>query len=137
MLDHEGFNSGAKGSTFSLVGVTAGLTSSSDPNQLKEDTMTKFIRVNAVVGTQMIPGDQVDESEVTGEDDGAEDPQPTEPGVRELTLPTLINLEHVRSFNQRKGDRIGTRFVFVNKTALPVTETLDQVLELIAEANRS
>ena len=53
----------------------------------------------------------------------------------ETTASCAINVEHIRSFNVRKGERVGTRIVFINGTALPVTETMEEVTDKIAALN--
>ena len=49
----------------------------------------------------------------------------------EATTAVHVNPEHIRSFNARKNDKPGTRITFVNGTGFAVTESPEQVLELI------
>jgi hypothetical protein len=57
--------------------------------------------------------------DATGEDDGLE--------AREVTKPVILDASQVRNFYARKGDRVGTRILFRNGSALPVQETFEQV----------
>lgn len=49
----------------------------------------------------------------------------------ETTAPIMINTAHVRSFSPRKYGRAGTRIVFVNSAAIPVTETYAEVAQAL------
>ena len=81
----------------------------------------KFIEVNAVNGN-------ADPSRTEEDDMG----NVTVIQSQEPTAPTMINVDHIRSLNVRKGQRVGTRIVFINGTALPVTELYDEVKAKIA-----
>ena len=89
----------------------------------------KFIVVKGVAGTEQI--------ETSGEDDTEGDSV-----TQEIILQTAINVSSIRSFNVRKPQRdgtprVGTRIVFENKTALPVQDLFEEVVELIRQANAS
>ena len=89
----------------------------------------KFIVVKGVAGTETV--------ETSGEDDMEGDSVTTE-----VVLPTVINVDQIRSFNVRKPmqdgtPRVGTRIVFANKTALPVQDLFEDVVEMIRLANAS
>ena len=89
----------------------------------------KFIVVKGIAGTESV--------EASGEDDMEGDTV-----THEVVLQTAINVDQIRSFNVRKPQRdgtprVGTRIVFVNKTALPVQDLFEEVVELIRQANAS
>jgi hypothetical protein len=46
--------------------------------------------------------------------------------------PVWVNTDTIRSFSARKGDRVGTRLVFVNGIGLPISETCDEVAAALA-----
>jgi hypothetical protein len=96
--------------------------------------MTKFIEVQAVAGVErpnnIVPfGGTQDDLER----DEAPDQAPVGPtGPVEILLATRINVETIRSYNVRKGDRVGTRIVFINGTALPVADLIEVIDAKIA-----
>ena len=92
--------------------------------------MSKFIEVKAVAGVEQ-PNNVVpfgsaavvnDELERDDMDEAQAEQQP-----REIFLATRINIETIRSYNVRKGNRVGTRIVFINGTALPVGDLIDEI----------
>jgi hypothetical protein len=89
----------------------------------------KFIIVKGVAGTTSV--------ESSGEDDGEGDIV-----TQEVVLQTAINVAEIRSFNVRKPmadgtPRVGTRIVFANKTALPVQDLFEDVVEMVRQASAS
>jgi hypothetical protein len=92
--------------------------------------MTKFIEVQAVAGVER-PNNIVPFG--GAQDDLERDEAPVEPtGPVEILLATRINVETIRSYNVRKGDRVGTRIVFINGTALPVADLIEVIDAKIA-----
>jgi hypothetical protein len=81
--------------------------------------MTKFITLNMIAGRES----SHDES---GEDDGL-----AAVTVSEVTKETDVAVDQIRNYYPRKGDRVGTRIMFRNGSALPVKETLAEVRALI------
>lgn len=73
--------------------------------------MTKFVKLSMVAGTEAVD---------SGEDDNLA-------GIREITKPVAVDPSQVRNFYPRRGNRIGTRIMFHNGSALPVSETFDEV----------
>jgi hypothetical protein len=95
--------------------------------------MSKFLLLNGLAGTEFQP-DQVNET--NGEDD--QEDEVIRGGQVEKFIPTAVNTANIRSFHPRKPERngterVGTRIVFNNKTALPVRETMDVILRMIGE----
>lgn len=80
----------------------------------------KMIRLTMADGVEYV--------EQTGEDDG-----PTQL-TQECYKPTVVAVDQIRNFYPRKGDRVGTRIMFRNGSALPVKETIDEVETLIRAA---
>jgi hypothetical protein len=87
----------------------------------------KFIKLSQVIGQE----DRDDMS--TGEDDGMEDAN-LQGGRVDVTLPVLVPIwnDVVRTIVKRKGDRVGSRIVFMNGSAIPVSETIEQIEALIS-----
>lgn len=65
--------------------------------------------------------DGVEYVEHSGEDDG-----PTQL-TQEQFKPVVIVVDQIRNFYPRKGDRVGTRIMLRNGSAIPVKESLDEV----------
>ena len=68
-----------------------------------------------------------------GEDDTDED-NVIRIGPVEETKSVILDALQVRNFYPRKGDRVGTRILFRNGSALAVTDTFEQVEAAIREA---
>lgn len=79
-----------------------------------------------------VTGRMVDTDHPEGEDDGLSNV--TEFPRQEETTPVILDATQVRNFYPRKGGRPGTRILFRNGSALPVTETFDEVEQKIREA---
>jgi hypothetical protein len=62
-----------------------------------------------------------------GEDDGLAE-------IREVTQPVMVAVDQIRNFYPRKPDRVGTRILFRNGSALPVVELFDEVEQKLREA---
>lgn len=54
---------------------------------------------------------------------------------QETTAPMAVNVDHIGSYNVRKGERAGTVLVLNNGRRLPVTNTFDEVTTKIAALN--
>ena len=54
--------------------------------------------------------------------------------VIETTTPVTVVLNHVRSFNSRKGGNLGTRITFVNGSGIAVTDSVETIAEAVRNA---
>ena len=50
----------------------------------------------------------------------------------EVTTPVAVNVEMIRSFNERRAEKPGTRMTFNNGTGFAVQESPDEVMGLVS-----
>ena len=84
----------------------------------------KLVKLTMVAGQSVTPN-----PDHTGEDDEVQDNV-----VTEITKPVVLDAEQIRNFYPRKGDRVGTRILFRNGSALAVTDLFDDVEAAIRSA---